>query len=94
MEFVVIDNCPVPSQLANDIQRIKALSGAHLNSCDRSPEAEPVLRKCGKHSQRELYEMFLHHVPDAKTSAANARRVRKFGRDEFAAESCPSGRRQ
>ena len=65
MEFVVIDNCPVPSQLANDIQRIKALSGAHLNSCDRSPEAEPVLRKCGKHSQRELYEMFLHHVPDA-----------------------------
>ena len=56
MEFVVIDNCPVPAELGDEIQRIKEISGAHLNSCDRSPEAEPLLRQHGKHSQRELFD--------------------------------------
>jgi Putative peptidoglycan binding domain len=65
MEFVVIDNCPVPAEIADEIQRIKELSGAHLNSCDRSPEAEPILRQHGKHSQRELYDAFIHHQPGA-----------------------------
>src|ERR1041385_3668778 len=53
MEFTLIDNCPVPVELADEIQKIKRLSGASLNSCDRSPEAEPLLVKCGKHSQKQ-----------------------------------------
>jgi Putative peptidoglycan binding domain len=65
VDFVVIDNCPVPAELADEIARIKQLSGAHLNSCDRSPDAEPILRQHGKHSQQELYDMFKNHVPGA-----------------------------
>jgi len=65
VEFVVIDNCPVPAQLADEIHRIKELSGAHLNSCDRSPEAEPILRQFGKHSQRQLFDAFTRHEPGA-----------------------------
>jgi hypothetical protein len=65
VEFVVIDQCPVPAQLAEEINRIRELSGAHLNSCDRPPEAEPLLRQFGKHSQRELYDAFVNHEPNA-----------------------------
>jgi hypothetical protein len=65
MEFTLIDNCPVPTELAEEIQQIKQLSGASLNSCDRSTDAEPLLLKCGKHSQKELYQMFCNHVPGA-----------------------------
>ena len=65
MDFVVIDNCPVPAQLADEVHRIKQLSGAHLNSCDRSPEAGAILHQCGKHSQQELYIAYSNHQPGA-----------------------------
>ena len=65
MEFEVIDGCPVPARLADEIRKIKQISGAHLNSCDRSPEAEPILARFGKHSQAQLYDMFIHHAPGA-----------------------------
>src|SRR5689334_3020507 len=65
MDFAIIDDCPVPAQLADAIHQIKAKSNAGLNSCDRSKEAEPILHKCGKQSQEELYEAFIHHVPGA-----------------------------
>src|SRR5258708_7161273 len=63
MEFVIVDDCPVPNQLADDIVKIKQLSGAHLNSCDRSQEAEPFLGRFGKMSQRQLFEGFQQHKP-------------------------------
>ena len=60
MKFEVIDNCPVPAGLAPAILEIKRRTGATLNSCDRSSEAEPFLKRCkpAKMSQRELYEGF------------------------------------
>ena len=60
MKFEVIDNCPVPASLAPVILEIKRRTGATLNSCDRSSEAEPFLKRCqpAKMSQRELYEGF------------------------------------
>jgi peptidoglycan hydrolase-like protein with peptidoglycan-binding domain len=63
MKFEVIDNCPVPSQLAPTIRAIKARTGAVLNSCDRSAEAEPFLRKLGKKSQRQLYDGWVRRQP-------------------------------
>jgi hypothetical protein len=66
VEFVVIDNCPVPAELADEINKIRQASGAHLNSCDRSPDAEPILAQHGKRSQRELYEAYEHHEPGAR----------------------------
>src|SRR4051794_20298441 len=61
MEFVIIDECPVPKDLADEIMQIKKLSGAHLNSCDRSSDAEPFLSKFGKMSQRQLFDGFQQH---------------------------------
>ena len=58
MRFAIIDSCPVPHRLAPALMRIKARTGASLNSCDRSPEAEPYLQRLGKMSQRQLYEGF------------------------------------
>jgi lysozyme len=60
LRFEVIDNCPVPAGLAPAIREIKRRTGATLNSCDRSSEAEPFLKRCkpAKMSQRELYEGF------------------------------------
>jgi hypothetical protein len=63
MKFVVIDECAVPARLGPEIERIKAESGATLNSCDRSPAAETILRRFGKKSQRELYEGFVKGLP-------------------------------
>lgn len=59
MNFEIIDSCPVPAALAPELREIKKRSGATLQSCDRSPEAEPLLAKLGKKSQRQLYAMFL-----------------------------------
>lgn len=59
MRFEIVDGCPVPVQLADEVRAIKALSGATLESCDRSPDAEPLLARNGKHSQRQLYQLFL-----------------------------------
>ena len=59
MDFEVVDNCPVPRKLAHEVRALKAETGAVLNSCDRSSDAEPLLRRFGKHSQRELYQNFL-----------------------------------
>jgi GH24 family phage-related lysozyme (muramidase) len=60
LKFEVIDNCPVPAGLASAIHEIKRRTGATLNSCDRSADAEPFLKRCkpAKMSQRELYEGF------------------------------------
>ncbi|HJS70810.1 MAG TPA: peptidoglycan-binding domain-containing protein, partial [Gaiellaceae bacterium] len=57
IEFDVIDRCPVPRELADEVRFLKQKTGATLNSCDRSPEAEPLLRANGKSSQRELFEL-------------------------------------
>jgi hypothetical protein len=65
MKFEIIDNCPVPAQLAPCIREIKKHTGATLNSCDRSKEAEPFLKRCKppKMSQSELFDGFRHGRP-------------------------------
>lgn len=57
IEFDVIDRCPVPRALADEVRLLKQKTGATLNSCDRSPEAEPLLKANGKSSQRELFDL-------------------------------------
>ncbi len=63
MNFKVIDNCPVPAPLYPALMAIKKKSGATLVSCDRSPQAEPLLKKLGKMSQRQLYNGFIERRP-------------------------------
>ena len=63
MRFEVVDGCPVPAALADEVRELKRLTGAALNSCDRSPEAEPMLRRLGKMSQRQLFDGFIAGLP-------------------------------
>jgi peptidoglycan hydrolase-like protein with peptidoglycan-binding domain len=63
MRFEIVDSCPVPAELADEVRELKRLTGAALNSCDRSPEAEPMLRRLGKMSQRQLFEGFIAGLP-------------------------------
>ena len=63
MQFAVVDNCPVPQDLAEELEEIKRRTGATLNSCDRSPDAEPLLQQFGKMSQRQLFEGFVARRP-------------------------------
>lgn len=55
-EFEIIDSCPVPREVADEVRLLKERTGSTLSSCDRSPEAEPLLRRHKKKSQRQLYE--------------------------------------
>lgn len=63
MKFEIVDNTPVPAQIADCVREIKHRTGATLNSCDRSAEAEPYLRRLGKKSQRQLYEGWMRRLP-------------------------------
>src|SRR5204862_7988854 len=89
VQFTLIDNCPVPSELAPDIEEIKKLSGASLNSCDRSPEAEPLLKQCGKHSQAQLYEMFKNGVANANPANPPGRSTHERRNDGIAYPGAP-----
>jgi hypothetical protein len=63
MRFEVIDNCAVPAKLADEVRELKRLTGAVLNSCDRSAAAEPILKRYGKQSQRQLYDGWVQRRP-------------------------------
>jgi hypothetical protein len=62
--FVVIDNCPVPSRLADQVRTLKAeVPGATLNSCYRGQRAARLLHRLGKHTQAELYNGWVRRLP-------------------------------
>lgn len=63
MVFKVIDRCPVPAELYEELVEIKSETGVTYNSIDRSPEAESLLHKNGKKSQKELYECWRNRTP-------------------------------
>lgn len=60
MKFEIIDCKPVPADLAAEVREIKRLSGANLNSCDRTVEAVRYARSqgCKLSSQQELWDGF------------------------------------
>jgi hypothetical protein len=64
MRFVVIDNCPVPARLADQVKTLKAdVPQARLNSCYRGQRAAGLLHRLGKKTQTELYAGFVAHRP-------------------------------
>ena len=63
MRFAVIDNCPVPAALHAELVEIKRRSGCTFQSIDRSPAAEPLLKRLGKMSQRQLFDGFRRGLP-------------------------------
>lgn len=62
-KYVVVDNCPVPAKLAEEIRTIKKNTGAVLQSCYRGRDAEALLKRLGKQSQSQLYQGFIQGRP-------------------------------
>lgn len=62
-EYKVIDNCPVPEVLYDELVAIKAATGVVFNSIYRGKDAEALLHRLGKRSQAELYDGFVRGLP-------------------------------
>lgn len=58
-KYLILHNCPVPAKLHPELKLIAARTGASLNSCYRGTDAESLLRRYGKQSQRQLYNLYL-----------------------------------
>jgi hypothetical protein len=62
-KYKVIDNCPVPEVLYDELKAIKAATGVVYNSIYRGSDAEGLLKRLGKMSQRQLWEGFRRGLP-------------------------------
>lgn len=62
--FVVIDRCPVPSELAELVTLLKHdRPHAQLQSCYRGEDAKTLLHANGKHTQAEVFQLHAQGVP-------------------------------
>jgi hypothetical protein len=57
--YAVIDGCPCPRPMYPLLKKLKAETGCTYNSIYRGNDVAGLLHKVGKHTQAELYEMFL-----------------------------------
>lgn len=55
MAYVLIDCCPAPEALADELQILKAATGCTFASIYRGTDAADLLAQCGKHDQAWLY---------------------------------------
>lgn len=62
-KYVVVQNCPVPRQLAPFLKQLLKETNSTLNSCYRGEEAKALLHKLGKHTQKELYDGYKAGLP-------------------------------
>ncbi len=60
-KFIVIQNCPTPPDIGAYIAVVVNDAHATLNSAYRGADAEHILNKHGKHSQAQLYDLFINH---------------------------------
>lgn len=61
--YKVIDDCPVPAGLYDELVVIKADAGLTYNSIYRGEDAEVLLKELGKKSQTQLYYGYIHGWP-------------------------------
>lgn len=66
-DFRIIARCPVPKLIAPFIQIVTSEARATVNSIYRGDDARALLNKYGKHSQAQLYQLFL----DGRGAPAN-----------------------
>lgn len=89
VRYVVVDNCPVPKQLAPFLTELLHATGATLNSCYRGADAEGLLHRLGKHSQRELYNAWRHREPGANPANPPGRSTHELRNDGTAYAGAP-----
>lgn len=92
MEYELVDCCPVPKKLAPVIRGAKQKSGAILVSGYRGHDAIRLLRKCGKKSQRELYEGWVNRRPGYNPANPPGRSTHELRSDAVAYRG-PAGRK-
>ncbi|HEX2051831.1 MAG TPA: peptidoglycan-binding domain-containing protein [Actinomycetota bacterium] len=93
MKYEVVDNCPVPRLLARRLRDLKGkVPGATLNSCYRGADAEDLLHRLGKKSQRELYDGYKAGLPGYNPANPPGRSTHEL-RSDGAAYLGPVGRR-
>lgn len=59
IRYAVIDGCPVPRAYYPVFRKLKAESGCTYNSIYRGGDVAKILHRHGKHTQAELYAMYL-----------------------------------
>ena len=62
-KYKVLDNCPVPEVLYDELVVIKQDAGLTYNSLYRGEDVEGMLARLGKMSQRQLYDGFIRGLP-------------------------------
>lgn len=64
MKFVVIDSCPVPAEIAEQVKALKHdVPSAVLQSAYRGDQAAGLLKRLGKSTQAMLYNGWLRRLP-------------------------------
>lgn len=84
MRYVVVQGCPVPKKLAPFLRKVLAESGASLQSAYRGYDAEQLLQRLGKRSQRQLYLAYLHRAPGANPANPPGRSTHELRNDGVA----------
>jgi hypothetical protein len=59
LKYAVLDGCPCPRPLYPVLKKLKKETGCTFNSIYRGDDVAGLLHRKGKHTQRELYDMFL-----------------------------------
>ena len=79
-KFRVIQGCPVNKLIAPYIALLAKETDATINSLYRGNDARAILHRHGKHSQTELYEMYLQgHGNPANPSGRSTHELRSDG---------------
>lgn len=91
MTYSIVQKCPVPKKLAPILSKLLKESGATLQSCYRGADAEPLLHKYGKLSQRELYNGWIAKKPGFHPANKPGFSTHELRSDGVAFPSIPSG---
>jgi lysozyme len=92
MLYEVVDNCPVPVQIAPQVRLLKhAVPSAVLQSAYRGEDARPLLRRLHKHTQAFLFAGFSKHLPGFLPANAPGHSTHELYSDGVAYRG-PSGR--
>src|SRR4051812_11512408 len=59
LRYAVIDGCPCPRPMYPLLRKLKADTGCTFNSIYRGDDVARILHRFGKHTQAELYAMYL-----------------------------------
>lgn len=91
-KYKLIDCCPVPRKMYPLIMEVKRRTGETLVSCYRGDDARALLRRCGKSSQKQLWDCWVARRPGCNPANPPGRSTHEL-RNDGVAYSGRAGRR-